>query len=193
MTIIRLHMTKKRFVYRIDSSDTITHVDDAWVQFALDNGDETLTEAAVVGRSLWKYVSGDEVRHLYERLFEQVRSGREITIPFRCDSPTLRRFHEMQMSSLEDGGIVLECRLLREEPRTSRPTTLLEPGGPRGEELLVMCSWCKKVEDPLDGWLELDRAVEAMDLLARPLLPNISHSICPSCKEGLDARLQAVE
>ena len=180
----------RKFVYRIDAVDVITDVDDSWVEFAQRNEAESLTRTAVVGSSLWSHVSGDEVRHVYERLFEHVRSGREITVPFRCDSPALRRFLEMQMIPLKDGGIALECRLLREEPRTSRATTLLEPGGPRGEELLVMCSWCKKIES-LDSWLELDRAVEAMDLLSRPLLPNISHSICPSCKEALDAHLQA--
>ena len=58
------------FVYRIDASDMITDVDDAWVEFARRNEAESLTRTAVVGSSLWNHVSGAETRHVYEHLFE---------------------------------------------------------------------------------------------------------------------------
>lgn len=130
----------REFVYRIDASDMITDVNDAWVEFARHNGPESLTRAAVVGSSLWNHVSGVETQHVYQHLFERVRRGHRVSIPFRCDSPAVRRFHEMRMTSLDAGGIELACELLRQETRTPQPLALLESDVPRGGDLVVMCS-----------------------------------------------------
>ena len=168
----------RRFVYRIDAVDVISDVDDAWVEFAQRNEAESLTRTAVVGSSLWTHVSGVETRHLYRHLFAQVRTGREITIPFRCDSPTVRRFHEMRMTPLPAGGIELACELLREERRTQGPAALLEKSAHKSGEFIVMCSWCKKINVPQNGWMELEQAVQVMQLLSESPLPAITHAIC---------------
>ena len=177
----------KRFVYRLDASDVITDVDDAWLEFARLNEAESLTRRAVVGSSLWNHVSGSETRHVYEHLFERVRTGLEVTIPFRCDSPAVRRFHEMHMTALDAGGIELACQLLRQEARTAAPMALLEAGVPRSETLVTMCSWCKRIKNPQDGWLELEGAIEVTLLLSESPLPGITHTICESCEESLMA------
>ena len=79
--------------YRIDALDRITFVDAEWLRFARENEAEQLVETGVVGRSVWDFVSGFEVRSLYENLFASVRSrGEPARVPFRCDSPALARW-----------------------------------------------------------------------------------------------------
>ena len=117
------------------------------MSFARDNGGEPLTEASVLGTSLWKYVSGAEVRHVYGHLFRRGRSGAAMAFPFRCDSPTIRRFHEMRMGSLEAGEIEVSCYLLREEQRATGPMALLDTGVPRGTELITMCGLVLEVPE----------------------------------------------
>ena len=92
-------------VYHIDALDMITDVNDAWVEFARRNDGESLTRQAVVGSDLWTYVSGAEIRHIYGQMIGEVRAGRDVSIPFRCDSPTVRRFHQMRMTALGAGRV----------------------------------------------------------------------------------------
>ena len=54
--------------------------------------------------------------------------------------------------------------------------------------MVVMCSWCNKVRQPDGSWLELDSAVEVMDLLSSSQPLGITHSICPSCRNEVNTR-----
>ncbi|NQU49755.1 MAG: hypothetical protein HQ519_13975 [Planctomycetes bacterium] len=88
---------KDVFSYRIDSEDKILAVSAEWLRFAKENMAADLEREFVVGRSLWQFITGDEVKHLYEIIFERARqTGDQIALPFRCDSPTERRFMELQ-------------------------------------------------------------------------------------------------
>ena len=174
------------FVYRIDRSDAITDVDEAWVTFARVNGAATLTAATVEGQSLWRYVIGVELSLIYRQLFKDVRSGRKITIPFRCDSPTQRRYFEMRMTVVEDAGIQFENRVLRQEVQDPGPVTLLDPSALRSDVSVLMCSWCKRVKEPTGDWLPLERAVVVLQLLSTTPPPSLTHGICPSCQSGID-------
>lgn len=175
------------FVHRLDALDRITDVNEAWVTFALENGAVMLTAAAVVGQSLWDYVVGDAPKHIYRQLFKQVRDGREITLPFRCDSPTVRRYHEMRIVGIEDAGIECQCRLLRQEVQDPGPVTLLDPGVFRSDLSVLMCAWCKRVKAPSGDWLALEQAIVVLQLLAQTPPPAVTHGICPSCRSALGA------
>ena len=79
------------FEYEIDASDVITQVNRHWEEFAEAN-DAPGLGARVVGTWLWKHFAGMEVKYIYRTLLERVReSGQSVSIPFRCDSPELRR------------------------------------------------------------------------------------------------------
>ena len=85
------------YVYRINPDDVIEFVNDAWVRFAVENGTPTLAHE-VIGSSLWNYISGPQVVHLSKELLARVRESRcDATIPFRCDSPRVRRFMRMKI------------------------------------------------------------------------------------------------
>jgi len=57
-------------VYRIDAADIIEDVNDAWARFAIENDAPSLA-TEVIGRSIWDYISGPEVRHIYESVFKR--------------------------------------------------------------------------------------------------------------------------
>ena len=60
--------------------------------------------------------------------------------------------------------------------------SLLEARVDRSEELLFICSWCKRIELPDDGWTEVEPGGRKLDLFGATALPQLSHSICPECE-----------
>jgi hypothetical protein len=165
--------------YNLDAELRIQAVDDAWSEFAAANEAPELVTPGPLGRPLFDYIQDATTVHLYRALFERVRgTGRPIELPFRCDSPGLRRFLEMEIRPGPSAGLELHTRVLHLEPRA--PTALLERGSRRSSDLLRMCSWCKAVE-ARDQWCEVEQAVVALRLFERELLPMVTHGICPPC------------
>lgn len=176
--------------YRISSHDTIIEVNEAWVDFAVANGVPDLGPAQVLGQPLWHFISGVEVRHLYELLLSRVRHTQEtLVLPFRCDAPALRRFMEMTMTALADGTVECVTRLVRTEPRDA--VSLLTPGGEPGQPLLTICSWCKRVQLTETAWVEIEEAVVRLGLFHRDTLPQLTHGVCHTCYAAVMLELSA--
>ncbi|HEY2025400.1 MAG TPA: hypothetical protein VGG78_00240, partial [Gemmatimonadaceae bacterium] len=160
--------------YTIDQTDRLTGVDAGWRNFALANGAPELADDGVLGRRLWEFVAGAEVRLLYQALFARVRStGTPIEIPFRCDAPDRRRFMRLSVRPLDQQDwLALTANLEREErrPPVDWPTTYLS-GRTLGADqdvaptssLIHMCSWCKRID--CGGWLEIEEAMEQCGLM----------------------------
>lgn len=180
-----------RFEYTLDASDLISTVSAEWVSFARENEAPGLTPDQVVGHPLREFISDEETRLLYQVLMNKVRKTREpLSVKFRCDSPTLRRFMELLIEPMEKEGLRLTGHLLASEPRDA--AILLDCGVPRDQEFLLSCSWCKRVQ--VGGeWVEVEKAIEQLGLFDRPRLPRLSHGICPDCnlaireQYGMDA------
>jgi hypothetical protein len=170
---------KGPFVYRLDAQDRIVHVNRAWLSFAAENESDALTPEAVLDRPLWDFIADKETRQVYRMILTRVRSsGKEVYIPFRCDSPGIRRFMEMEIARLPEGAVEFRCRLIRAEKRL--PIALLDPAADRSDELLQICGWCKRIN--LDGgWVEAEEAVKRLDLFGAERLPGLTHGICPDC------------
>ncbi len=171
------------FMYQIDGDDRISRVSDAWIRFASENGAAALGRSEVIGRPLSEFITDLETRHLYRLIFDRVRESRTArTIPFRCDSPELRRFMELEIEPGPEGRLDLTGRLLREEARP--PVAMLDAHHARSAEMLSICGWCKRVytgPDPGD-WCEVEEAVARMRLFDQTLLPQLSHVTCPACE-----------
>ncbi|NIM49774.1 MAG: hypothetical protein GTN62_05890 [Gemmatimonadales bacterium] len=167
--------------YRVDSEDRICWVSPAWEDFARQNGAPHLTEGAVLGTYLWDYVSGEETRYLYRLMLASVRTrGRTVTLPFRCDSPTLLRHMELRIAAVPRGEVKLRGVLLREEQRPY--LALLDPSAARVDKLLTICSWCKQIRVSDLEWLEPEDAVRRLKLFDAVRLPRLTHGICTSCE-----------
>ena len=77
-------------------------------------------------------------------------------------------------------GLEVTSVLLGAEDRDY--VSLLDARVDRSEELLFICSWCKRIELPDDGWTEVEPGVRKLDLFGATALPQLSHSICPECE-----------
>ena len=169
-----------RYRYAIDRQDVITSVCPLWLAFARENGASQLTCEAVVGRSLWEFIDGTETKHFYQLLLQRVRQNNASTIiPFRCDSPTLRRYMRLELIPDPDGSVYLIGVLERVEQTV--PFHLLEPNFPRSAQMLTLCSCCKRFLVESCGWLELGDVAGRLNLLNKQLAPKLRNSICPDC------------
>jgi hypothetical protein len=95
-------------VYRIDSNDTLVHVDGAFRRFAQAVGVPDLPNA-VLGRSLWSCIADDELRAVYTALVARARAGHVVRVKTRCDSPSLMRQVDMDISPLPGGEVEIAC------------------------------------------------------------------------------------
>lgn len=176
--------------YRIDSRDRITSVSPRWLDFATENGAPDLTPEAVIGRPLWDFVSGVEVRQVYHMLFATVRNGRRLaSIPFRCDSPGVRRFMEMDLSVLSDHEIRIQARLIRSEARRMVSFPVSAATGSGG--WLRSCSWCRRFHLYQSRWAEIDETVRRLKLLEVEVPPSITYGICPDCERQVRSTIAA--
>jgi hypothetical protein len=176
-------MTVGALSYAIDDQDHLIRVDEGYYRFAEENG---WKEAGTsLGRSLWDYVDGDEMRKLQRLLLRRVRDEvGDIELPFRCDGPEFRREMNIRIVARPGGRVVLFSARLRSEEEREVPQPLLDPEAPRGEDTLTMCGWCDRFE--VEGkWVEVEEAAKRLDLFNRAELPAISHGICPDCSEML--------
>ena len=172
----------REFIYQVDANDRIIFVDANWVAFAAENGSPALTAEAVTGRTLWNYISDPTSQQFYKIFMADVRrTGRGITVPFRCDGPECRRFMKLFILPLAGGALEFRSALIREEARPK--VNLLDPDFPRTEEFLTMCAWCKKIK--VSGWMEAEDALHQLKFFDRPQLPQITHGICEDCLRTL--------
>ena len=168
--------------YRIDRTDRISAVNDAWVAFALANNGRHLLPEVVLGRRLWDMVGDLRTRDVYEAFLRRVRETAEpLRLLFRCDSPTLRRLLGMQIIALPDGEVEFATSVVRDEPRV--PLALLDAQVPRSGDKLVICGWCMRAPVEDGSWVELEDAIPRLNLFAVWPLPQLHHEMCPTCHE----------
>jgi hypothetical protein len=173
--------SRPKYRYAVDANDTIISVSPIWLAFARENGAPELSEQAVVGRSLWDFIGGTETVRLYKAIFQRVRSNTpRVIMPFRCDSPTLRRHMRLEIARCPNEGIQFDAVLEHVEP--TAPLNLLDPCFPRSDDMLTMCSCCKRAVLEPFGWLEIEEAAVRLHLLEKERAPKIRQTICPGCK-----------
>ena len=178
------------YTYAIDADDAVVSVGPEWLAFAQENQASSLTEASVVGRSLFEFMSGEETKRLYRIVFDRVRSDRQnVLIPFRCDGPKVRRFMELQISPGKLGGIELGGRVVREETRQG--VRLFDSSVERSQDSVLVCAWCKHVQVENGQWLEVEAAISALGLFESLPLPGISQGVCEACEKKMVSAINA--
>lgn len=164
--------------FDVDGEGAIVRIDGPWDDFATQNGAPLLTRTAVLWRPFLSFVDGHEMRHLISMLLARVRSGAQVSLGFRCDAPSARRHLLLQAVPIAD---VVRCTstLLRTELREVPP--LLDADRGRSDEVLSICSWCRRVRLADASWAEVEEAVGAWNLFDGGPLPQLTHGICPGC------------
>ena len=176
-------MTVETLSYAIDDQDRLIKVDDGYYRFAEENG--WSGAGGSLGRSLWDFVAGHEVRKLQRLLLRRVRDGvRDVELPFRCDGPDVRREMDIRIAADRTGRVVLFSAHLRSEVAREEPQPLLDPDFPREDDFLPMCAWCDRFL--VDGeWVEVEEAARRLELFRRSEMPTLDHGICPQCSGTL--------
>ncbi|MDQ3171420.1 MAG: hypothetical protein M3Q55_14895 [Acidobacteriota bacterium] len=169
-------MAGARLIYRIDRGDVIADTNDAWAHFAQANQAPQLSD--VLGQSLWDHVSDNTTRQIYRDLIARVRAGHEVTFPYRCDAPALRRFMRMTMRPAPDRGVLFDSVIERAEARPA-PPLLGGPAAGSSGVIVRVCSWCKRVH-VRETWQEVEVAVESLGLFDGPA-PALTHGMCEDC------------
>jgi hypothetical protein len=164
--------------YVIDEFDRLTEASDGYFGFAAQN--QFSEASADLGKSLWSAVSDDTTRTVQKSLVRRVRrSGRSLALPFRCDSPAVRRELSLEIGVQAGiGWVRFSVWPISEESRP--PQALLDSSTPRSDRTITMCSWCDRF---MVGrvWVEIERAVEELGLMNGSALPRISYALCDRC------------
>jgi len=167
--------------YTIDLDGRILWTGEGWDEFARANSSDGLCESRVHGKSIYDYMQGTTVKEIYRRIFARVRVEQNgVVIPFRCDSPSERRFLELHVSPPESGAFRLSVFQARLEPREFCP--LLDPESKKDKHRFVtVCSWCKKIQIDTNLWVEVEEATGRFQLFYSALIPQMTHTICSDC------------
>lgn len=162
-----------------------------WRLFAVESGALDLAEPEpLIGRDLFDFITGDDVRGAYEYMLGRVRLGEpQITLPCRCDAPAVTRDMRMTITPLRRHRAVqaylFQSITLAEHARP--PVRLYEFAGhdyPDTVPLLGMCSLCERVcPGPHDCSERTAPWMEAESYYARggSSQVRISHTVCPTC------------
>ena len=169
-------------IYHVDVEDKIILVNDKWLIFAKQNDAGYLTFDYVRNKKIWDFITGIETKALYKMIFDNVRSKNQIiSLPFRCDSPDMNRFMNLQIEQYGNDQIKITSHLVREEKRTFINLTQSETESPDWK--LYMCSWCKKIKIKDDQWVEIEEGIKYYNLFESFTSPRITHGICDKCYE----------
>jgi hypothetical protein len=173
-----------RPIYSIDSSDRLIFVNPAWLRF--QQGDDPVPRQAgeFVGRSLWDVLPGQQVRQIWQILFERVRCARApVFVPLRADTARERRLIDVQLQPGPDGAIEHTCEPVWNERR--EPVAVLDAHRPRDDRSLRCCSWCMRVQISMGLWQEVEDAERVLGIGPTGTVPVLEPSVCVTCKQGL--------
>lgn len=169
--------------YQINARNELVFVNAAWQTFAMANGGLGLEPANILNRPLFDFITDETTRLVYHDLLQRVRAGHPVQFPFRCDSPTQRRWLDMTITLQSTGLVEFTTRMQRCEDLL--PVPALERPLSSATILLRVCSWCKRVELSPQQWFNLETAVAHERLFEQPQFPQLNHGICEFCFASL--------
>lgn len=174
--------------YRIDADDVVIGVGADWFGFAEDNEAPELV-AAPTGRSLWSSIGDASLRDLWREAVARVRSsGEEVTVPFRCDGPHVRRWFDMTVTPLDDGSVQFRSRSTFEMPRPEVVALRRDIDRDPDSALVEVCSWCGEGNDG-GRWVPIEELLARARLLEQDPPPPVVHGICPRCVDRMATQL----
>jgi hypothetical protein len=173
--------TDARPVYTIDVDDRLALVNpSALSMFAPAGG----SAQSLLGRSVWDFVAGAQIRQLWQVLYSRVRAaGAPVFVPMRADTPSFRRLVDLELHPMADRSIqhIYECVWTEARPAIA----LLDPAYPRDERSLPSCAWCRRIQVRFGVWEEIEQAQQTLRIEAVETLPTLKPAVCASCKQSV--------
>ena len=177
------------YQYYVDASDVIVSVDEWWLAFAKENNATELDETYVVGRQAREFIADEPTRSLYKEINAYVRMhDASVTVPFRCDSPTLERYMQLTISKCANHLLLYESVLVRTVPQSR--LRILDSSLKRSNAFLTMCSFCKRSLIEPAGWLDLQDISLKLRLFEKQTVPGLRYTVCPKCVSNVPPELR---
>ena len=175
-----LHRSLEPIVYRIDENDLIYWLSPNWLDFAtLNFAGDSCHPKNIIGKPLNTFIKCEKTIYLYDLILNHVRNNNKtVSFPFRCDAPELRRGLSFKIIPLANNHVEFRSTLEWTEFRPQ--VTLLHHSDCRIDDVLSICSICKKVEVE-ESWEEVEVAMNHFKLGEAKKLPSLSHGYCPEC------------
>ena len=171
--------TSLSILFRININDNIIFINDDWSKaVALNNacgifGDKTLHQ------NFWDFFDDISIEYLYRKLLFRVRQGHEVKFNLRCDYADSVQLLELHITLQSRNEVLFEVRVIEKDFYSSQSS--FEESAAQTEELLVVCSWCDRVNIKNESWQEIEQAVNTLKLFESRNLPRISHGMCNDC------------
>jgi hypothetical protein len=170
-------------LYRIDSNDEIIFVNEMWFRLVVIGDTSKLFSDKILNHSLWDFMGNNTRTYLYRVLLEKVRTGITLRFNIRCSSVGYNQILELTITPQLNGEIQFEIRPLRQlEMRTEKVNL-------RDDAMLIICSWCNRINIKSDDWLEAEKAIVMLKLFELEKLPNLSHGMCNDCYQIMCSKL----
>lgn len=167
----------------LDAHNIIIEVSESWDESAkAGNADSRLSKNSVLGLPIEYFISGDSSVMYVDAALKLCRLKKQTLFKsYRCDSPTHKRFMEMELQPLDQGMVKISHYLIRKEafesPLYLKDVTRTAPKN----GLMVRCSMCNQLKKPgTETWLPPEEFHASEDA---PL--SVIHTVCPACQVAI--------
>lgn len=178
----------------VDKLNRIVSInDECWMEQAkLGNAEEALQPKNVLDAFLSDFIRDDNTTMYIEAVMSLCRLRKEpIYREYRCDSPTHKRFMELELIPKENGHIEMVHYLIKEEPFdaevniidiASKKNELEKPKtANKHRNYYLRCSMCNALMPPdSTEWIEPGELVKGTE---GPF--KVIHTICNKCSSTL--------
>lgn len=166
----------------VNASLEIVDLGEGWVREAVKGkAAQSLAPQKVIGHNLNEFIADDNTRLYMNALVKLCQLKNEvIRRDYRCDSPTHKRFMQLEMLPLADGLVQVNHYLLLEEPFQKTLTFDFMKSMDTHFPDFFRCSICNRLQPYGD-----DRWFEPEDfgyLNGRP--SKVIHTLCDDCEQN---------
>jgi len=165
--------------YWLDKEYRVTRVSPEWDDFAKLNNGENITSEKVVGKLIFDYITDDTTRMWLETILLLAKvTQKTFERPYRCDSPDLKRFMKLRVTTDEHNEIRLEHIVLSTEKRYRNIT--FEYKKDFMSIPYIRCSICGFIKSD-NKWSEPDELIKKEATIKTHEF-KVIYSVCESCK-----------
>lgn len=168
-------------VVTVNRRGVIEDLSTNWLAGLDDNIKADLDPGKLLGQPLSLFIRNDSTKMYVESCLQLCRVSQKVLVrTYRCDSPTHKRFMELELTPLPGGAVKMTHSLLGEEAFIHRLDITEQPVNSSDKvTAIVRCSFCNKLR--LMGetqWLEPENLVKS-----KPKNLSVIHSVCPACTQ----------
>ena len=179
----RCESSRAAVLFRLDGTNRVWDCEGEWDDVAPNVDGQALFSEMEEGQKFTHFIKDPSIRSIFKTLVDRARKNGDASFDYRSDTPELRRWFTMTIASPDGVGVTFSAGLSKTQARNSKSSPVV--GEKREELFLRLCSWCQRVAVPPDSWLPVEAAMEILKTMSGDELPQVTHSICPSCQKDL--------